>query len=663
MTLSVTRRALAMVAVVCALPLFGAISYGPATLVPTGNGSAAAAVADFNGDCLPDFATANFAVSNVVIRFGNGAGGFPTSSTLTGFVSPESIVAGDFNGDGKADLAVANTAAGSFGTPGSNTIAILLGDGAGNFAAQPSLTTGFLPANLITGDFNEDGALDIISVDRGSMQLSLFLGNGNGTFSGPSHPATGAGGATGPAAVVAADLNGDGHLDLATANGDSVSILLGDGMGGFGAPSLIPYPSGPDGADQAINIAAGDLDNDGDIDLATVAGNVVGGATILRNNGAGTFTHLANFSMPQAPANPVFVKLADLDGDGKLDIITANQNGCPPWGSNLSARPGNGDTTFGAAVAISVGYTNCIESQYNPLSFALADLNCDGKLDIIAPDDNRDFASVMLTPGAADNTPPVVSAPPNVTVSGSGASCSATVSDATLGHATATDDCHCVTITRSGVPAGNIFPVGTTIVTFTATDSVPPSIGPFSPITATAGAGCVANLTIATPAATDNCGPATVNGVRGDAQPLSAPYPIGTTTITWTATDSGLNTATATQDVIVSAPLPVITGESASPSSLWPPNHKMKDVTVTYSTTGGCGSVDCTISSISSNEPVNGLGDGDTAPDGQLVDAHHVKLRAERGGNGTGRIYTITITCTDSGGHTTSKNVTVTVPQ
>jgi hypothetical protein len=235
-----------------------------------------------------------------------------------------------------------------------------------------------------------------------------------------------------------------------------------------------------------------------------------------------------------------------------------------------------------------------------------------------------------------------------------------------------------VTITRSGVPAGNIFPVGTTIVTYTAsdghgntasatqhvtvTDNVPPSIGPLSPITATAGAGCVANLTIATPAASDNCGPATVNGVRSDAQPLAASYPIGTTTITWTATDSGLNTATATQDVIVSAPLPVITGESASPNVLWPPNHKMKDVTVTYSTTGGCGSVDCTISSIGSNEPVNGLGDGDAAPDWQLVDAHHVKLRAERGGSGTGRIYTITITCTDSGSHTTSKNVTVTVP-
>ena len=87
----------------------------------------------------------------------------------------------------------------------------------------------------------------------------------------------------------------------------------------------------------------------------------------------------------------------------------------------------------------------------------------------------------------------------------------------------------------------------------------------------------------------------------------------------------------------------------------------MTNVTVNYTVTG-CGSTNCTISSITSNEPVNGLGDGDTAPDWQLVDDHHVKLRAERGGTGTGRVYTITITCSDSSGHTTTKNVLVTVP-
>jgi hypothetical protein len=109
---------------------------------------------------------------------------------------------------------------------------------------------------------------------------------------------------------------------------------------------------------------------------------------------------------------------------------------------------------------------------------------------------------------------------------------------------------------------------------------------------------------------------------------------------------------------------PVITGASANPSSLWSPNHKMVDVTVSYSVTDNCdpsSAITCTLS-VSSNEPINGTGDGDTAPDWEIVDAHHVRLRSERAGNGNGRIYTITITCTDSAGNRSSQTVTVRVP-
>jgi hypothetical protein len=66
---------------------------------------------------------------------------------------------------------------------------------------------------------------------------------------------------------------------------------------------------------------------------------------------------------------------------------------------------------------------------------------------------------------------------------------------------------------------------------------------------------------------------------------------------------------------------------------------------------------------VSSNEPINGLGDGDVAPDWIVIDAHHVRLRAERSGKGNGRIYTITITCTDANGNSTSQNVTVSIPK
>ena len=83
-----------------------AISYGTPTFPATGVGPIAIAVADFDGDCNPDFATADFSSGTVTIRFGDGAGGFPTAHTITGLSDPESIVAGDFNGDGKIDLAV-----------------------------------------------------------------------------------------------------------------------------------------------------------------------------------------------------------------------------------------------------------------------------------------------------------------------------------------------------------------------------------------------------------------------------------------------------------------------------------------------------------------------------------------------------------------------------
>jgi hypothetical protein len=109
---------------------------------------------------------------------------------------------------------------------------------------------------------------------------------------------------------------------------------------------------------------------------------------------------------------------------------------------------------------------------------------------------------------------------------------------------------------------------------------------------------------------------------------------------------------------------PSIINASANPSVLWPPNHKLVDVKINYGVSDDCdlpAAINCSLS-VSSNEPVNGTGDGDTAPDWIVVDAHTVRLRAERAGKGSGRIYTITITCTDSSGQSSTQSVTVGVP-
>jgi uncharacterized repeat protein (TIGR01451 family) len=151
---------------------------------------------------------------------------------------------------------------------------------------------------------------------------------------------------------------------------------------------------------------------------------------------------------------------------------------------------------------------------------------------------------------------------------------------------------------------------------------------------------------------------ATVNCSVADGTVIS-----NTATVSSCTSDPNSNNNSATTTTTASNPPPTITGASANPSVLWPPNHRMVNVTVSYEVTDNCAlSPDSCTLSVTSNEPVNGQGDGNTFPDWIILDAHHVLLRAERAGNGNGRIYTITITCVDSGGNSSSRSVTVTVP-
>jgi len=275
-----------------------------------------------------------------------------------------------------------------------------------------------------------------------------------------------------------------------------------------------------------------------------------------------------------------------------------------------------------------------------------------------------------------DTMPPTIAAPAAVTANtGPGAaSCGMVVSNAALGVATASDNCSgVISITRSGVPSGNFFPIGTTTITHTATDAAgntatatqtvtlidntPPSISlPANFVKPTDPGQCsaVVNYTVT---ATDNCPgvPVVSNPPSGSA------FPRGTTAVTVTATDAAGNTATGSFTITVVDPeLPTITNVSASPSVLWPPNHKLVDVTVNYRVKDNCDQPACTLS-VTSNEPINGKGDGDTSPDWEIVGPNKVRLRAERAGSGTGRIYTITISCTDTSGNSLTKTVAVTV--
>ncbi len=146
---------------------------------------------------------------------------------------------------------------------------------------------------------------------------------------------------------------------------------------------------------------------------------------------------------------------------------------------------------------------------------------------------------------------------------------------------------------------------------------------------------------------------------------FSSTLPLGTNVISVTVTDTANNTAScATLVTVVDTVPPVIVSVSATPNCLWPPNHFMIPIKLCVKATDACGPVSWKILGVTSNEAVNGKGDGNTCPDWQIVNDHCLKLRSERSGKGSGRVYTITVQASDEAGNLSdTKTVTVTVPK
>jgi hypothetical protein len=275
------------------------------------------AVADFNGDGKPDLVTANTGGNNITVLLGNGSGGFTPAagSPFTVGVSPICVAAGDFNGDGKLDIVVANS--------GDNTLTVLLGNGSGGFtpAGHSPFSVGGHPQSLAVADFNKDGKLDIVVVNAGDNTVTELLGDGAGGFAAAMSSPFSVG--TNPQAIAAGDFNGDGKPDLVTANqgSNNVTELLGDGAGGF-----TPAPGSPFAAGIAPqSLAAADFNGDGNKDLA-VADSGNNAATVLFGDGTGGFTPAAGgtFALGLSPQS---VAVADFNGDGQPDFVTANLNG------------------------------------------------------------------------------------------------------------------------------------------------------------------------------------------------------------------------------------------------------------------------------------------------------------------------------------------------
>jgi microsomal dipeptidase-like Zn-dependent dipeptidase len=273
-----------------------------------------------------------------------------------------------------------------------------------------------------------------------------------------------------------------------------------------------------------------------------------------------------------------------------------------------------------------------------------------------------------------DKTPPSITCPANVTTECTGSSsATASFANATVG----ADNCNGTVILEGCSPtSGSSFALGNNTVTcsarddatpanqgscnFTVTvqDTTKPSIACPAPATIECTGNRSASFTPVAATAADSCAGVTVSN------PPTATFPLGTTTLNYGVIDAvGLSAACTSSVTVTDTTKPVITSLSASPASLWPPNHKMKAITVSATATDVCSSSPsvCQITGISSNEPENGLGDGDTAPDWQITGPLTANLRAERSGTGTGRIYTLQVMCTDQQGLSTVGATTVTV--
>ncbi|MBU6123380.1 FG-GAP-like repeat-containing protein, partial [Hymenobacter siberiensis] len=277
------------------------------------------------------------------------------------------------------------------------------GTGTGYFmapATNPNPAVGTEPRSVAVGDVDGDGDLDLLTANQFDNTVSVRLNDGTGNFTAPTtnpNPAVG----KFPTSVAVGDVDGDGDLDLLTANqgSNTVSVRLNDGTGNFTAPATNPNPAV---GTEPYSVAVGDVDGDGDLDLLTA--NLSGTVSVRLNDGTGNFTAPATNPNPAVGANPVSVAVGDMDGDGDLDLLTANLNN-----NTVSVRLNDGTGNF---TAPTTNPNPAVGSS--PINVAVGDVDGDGDLDLLTANTGDATVSVRLNDGTGNFTAPATNADPAV---------------------------------------------------------------------------------------------------------------------------------------------------------------------------------------------------------------------------------------------------------
>ena len=353
-------------------PVAGPGTFAAGTDVAIGTQPTFLATADVDGDGDLDFLAANQNSNTVSLRLNNGRASFSNGADIPVGTTPTTVATADVDGDGDLDMLCSNR--------NSATVSVRLNNGSGLFGGGADVAVSATPVAVTTADVDGDGDLDLIAGSRTTPAVvSIRLNNGSGTFSGGADVQ----GRLLLTAVTTADIDNDGDLDvLATEDGiqpgntGGVLVLHNNGLGTFAQGTAIVVAAEP----QALTV--GDIDGDGDVDLVT-ANRTPGTASVRLNNGAGLFSGSTELNIGSSGKT---VALADVDGDGDLDLLAGSNSTV-----GTSVFFNNGAGVFGSPA-----------TYYVPAPFSLAptDLDGDGDLDMLIAEGNSNTVGVFINNGS-----------------------------------------------------------------------------------------------------------------------------------------------------------------------------------------------------------------------------------------------------------------------